>query len=65
MAPKKYFNHQRGAWSTQKLVKIHNRYEPANWGFAPFAGQKPQQEMGGALLFLCAPGEFWMWYGPD
>ena len=42
----------------------HNRYEPANRGFAHFACQNPQQERGGALLFVCAPGEFWTRYGP-
>ena len=30
----------------------------------PFASQNPQQERGGALLFLCAPGEFWTRYSP-
>ena len=30
----------------------------------PCAGQNTQQKRGGALLLLCAPGEFWTWYGP-
>ena len=29
-----------------------------------FVCQNPQQERGGALLFLPAPGEFWTRYGP-
>ena len=31
--------------------------------YHPFDGQNPQQEKGGALLFLCAPGEIWTRYG--
>ena len=29
-----------------------------------FSGQNPQKERRGALLLLCAPGEFWTRYGP-
>ena len=29
-----------------------------------YAGQNPQQEKEGALLFLRAPGELWTRYGP-
>ena len=32
--------------------------------YHPFDGQNPQQEKGGALLFLCALGEIWTRYGP-
>ena len=28
------------------------------------AGQNPQQERGGALLFLCALSDFWTQHGP-
>ena len=28
-----------------------------------FTSQNPQQERGGALLSVCAPGEYLTWYG--